>query len=235
MDIKYSKNLIKVVAVAVAIAVTAVASKVGAATLTYTGSVSSTLTDWSQNIDITKFDTGLGTLTSIEIIMSGSATTSIFVQNGGEGASDGTVSTRVRWRLSDPGSFIGSSSTTKINMFLPDVDGAAYSLSSGDSVTLGNYSDIAVFSGTYTNGALAEFSTAGVGTISLLASTLTGTVLENNGGNTTAVQTTSASTDVTVVYHYDAVPEPGTYALLALGLGLGGVVYLRNRRSAVKA
>lgn len=199
--------------------------RAAAATSTQTLNVATTLTDWSEVLAFDQFDSSLGTLTSVEITLSGTATTSIFLDNQAEGASEGTVSTRVRWRLSDPSSLIGTPTGNKINMFLPDIDGAFYSLASGEEITLGEFTDFAVWNQTFTGGSvLTEFT--GVGTIGLTLSTLTGTVLENEGGNTTAVQTTTANGTVTVVYTYETVPEPTT----ALLVGVSGAFLLLARR-----
>jgi len=232
MDLKYSRNLIKAAAL-VAVGITAAMSSATAATLTFSGSVASTLTDWAQNINITKFDSGLGTLTGIEITVTTSATTSITVENTSLSSSSGNVRTEITLSLLDPSGFLVGSNPF-IDGFIPSV-AATYSLNAGESVVLGPYSrNLSSGPVDYSDSdILSEFT--GVGNIVLTGTTFTQTLLGNSGGNTSSSQVTTANANVKVVYTYDAVPEPGTYALLGLGLGAGGVAYLRNRRSAVKA
>jgi len=195
---------------------------------TQTQSVSSTLTDWNAGLVFDQFDSSLGTLTGVYIEMSGSASTSIFLNNTSGESSSGTVSTRVRWRLSDPSQTIGTTTATKINMYLPDEDGAAYSLAGGASTTLGSFAASDSWSQTFTSSPVFMAFT-GAGTITLTMSTLTGTVQENSGGNTTAVQTTTANGSVSLYYTYDAVPEPTTALLFAIG---GAIVVLGRRKRA---
>lgn len=215
----------------VAVTVMAFASKAGADTLTFTGTVSSTLTDWSQNINITKFDSSLGTLTGVELTLTTTGSTSITVTNLGSGASSGSVRTELFISLTDPSDFLAGFNPF-IDLLVPSAS-QAYSLASGDSIVLGPFTRSGSSGAQeFTDSSiLAEFTGAGV--IALLGNAHAETVQSNSGGNTSTSQVTSANLGLKVVYTYDAVPEPSTYAML--GLGLLGIAYLRNRRASVKA
>lgn len=232
MEINPTKNILKLMAGAALAAWISTAPHAHAATLTYSGTVSSTLTDWTQDLNITKFDAGLGTLTSVELILTTTGSTSITVTNLGGSASSGSVRTELLVSLTDPSDFLAGFNPF-IDLLVPSA-AQNYSLASGDSIVLGP------FSRSGSSGAqdftdsniLSEFT--GIGVITLTGNAHAQTVQSNSGGNTATSQTTAANLGVTVIYNYDAVPEPGTYALLSLGLGFGAVAYIRRRR-AVRA
>jgi hypothetical protein len=102
-----------------------------------------------------------------------------------------------------------------------------YVLGGGGSISSGLLTDSGSNSGSWTTPAiLAEFT--GTGNISLNASTFTETVLANTGGNTAAAQVTTASATGTVTYHYNVVPEPGSFAVM--GSALFGLLAFARRR-----
>jgi hypothetical protein len=190
-------------------------------TLSYSGN-----TDWTQALAFDQFDSSLGTLQSVYIVLDGEIFTNITVENavGAGSDSSGNVSTRVRWRLNDPLLLLGSATQNKIDMYAPE-DGANYFLNPGQSLNLGPYTASDSWDETYTSGAiLTEFT--GNSTIALTIATLATTVSENSGGNFSALQSTTATANVTVVYTYEAVPEPTT----ALLVGAAGVAMAFSRR-----
>lgn len=217
-------KILAVVGVSAAIFGLGSAERAEAATSTQTLSVSTALTDWSQNLNFNKFDSSLGTLNSVSFTFSSSVTTTITVTNTGTSSSNGTVRTEIRISLVDPSGYFAGDAP-QIDAFVPLSD-APYTLAAGANQQLGPFSRN-VSSGGYnytTTQVLAEFT--GTGTIPLTLSTFTQTLLANNGGNTSASQVTSANGNVTLVYDYTAVPEPTT----ALLVGAGGVALLLRRR-----
>jgi hypothetical protein len=180
-----------------------------------------TLTDWTGTLVFPQFNPGLGVLNSVQLDLTGSLRTILTVQNLSGLASSGTVKTELQVTVQDAGN----------NLIAPEIDllspNYAYSLAPGGSATSGSLTKTGSSSDLYTLAAiLAEFT--GVGNISLNGSTFTQTLLANTGGNTVASQVTDASLTGTVTYEYTVVPEPSTFALLALGLGT--MPFLRRQR-----
>lgn len=208
----------------------------GAATQTFTASVASTVTDWSRDISITRFDPGLGTLTSIEITLTGGGITTLTVSNAPEASSNaaGSVTTQLQLSLFDnSGLFAASGQTPQISASIPESP-AEFDVSPGDSLELGPYtralpSSVTVYTLNDNPAILSEFS--GAGNIVLTGSTFTETVFTISSGNADTTQATEANLGVSVVYHYQAaIPEPGVTALLVLGAG--SIWFFRSRRRA---
>ncbi len=183
--------------------------------------IASTLTDWTSSLGFQQFNSSLGTLTSVEIDLSSSFTTTINVMNNSESGSSGTAQTEVQLTVQDAG----------LNLNAPELDLVgptfSYSLGAGGNATSGLLSKSGMDDETYnTAPILAEFT--GAGNITLNAYTFTQTLLANTGGNTSASQVTDAGLTGQVIYTFTPAPEPSTFALLALGLGV--LPFLRRRR-----
>ena len=176
-----------------------------------------TLTDWHGSLSFPMFDSALGTLTEVDMTLTGDMQTTLTVTNSSPDPSSGNANTEVQMSVQDAG----------LNFSPPQIDfyspAFGYSLAGGGSVSSGLLTKTGSGSEVYTLSAiLAEFN--GPGTIALPASTFTQTVLSNTGGNTAASQVTQADLTGTVTYHYNPVPEPSTLALFgvaALGLLVG--------------
>jgi hypothetical protein len=184
--------------------------------------IPSTLTDWTSSLAFPKFNSALGTLQSVTLDFSSTLSTTLTITNNSDSASSGTAKTELQVTVQDAGS----------NLTAPELDllttPYSYSLAAGQGTSSGLLTKSGDDGGnTYTLGAiLAEFN--GPGTIVLPASTFTQTLLANTGGNTAASQISDGSLTGTVLYNYLVVPEPSTWALVALGLG--ALPFLRRNR-----
>ena|SRR3989339_1105279 len=186
---------------------------------TTTTPVSSSLTDWTSSLSFDKFDSSLGTLTKVQIDLSGTMSTILTVTNSSPDGSNGTAKTELQITVQDSGG----------NLIVPEIDLFSslfsYNLGAGQSMTSGTLTKSGSSSDQYTLAAvLSEFT--GPGTIVLPASTFTQTWLTNTGGNTYASQVTYAELTGTVTYFYDEVPEPATMLLL----GLGSLILRKSRK-----
>ncbi len=175
-------------------------------------------------------------MTGVELILSGSFTTQLTVTNGSDASSTGTVKTEMYMTVWDPGYFINrvpnpAAPAAPLNAQLDFFSTAySYSLGAGGSIVppvLNSTSAGSTYDNWYFDAnTLGEFT--GPGNISLSAQTLTGTSLNNTGGNTTSTQVTDGKLSIGIRYQDTPsgdVPEPFTMALMGSGLallGLGG-------------
>ncbi|MFA6135060.1 MAG: PEP-CTERM sorting domain-containing protein [Phycisphaerae bacterium] len=184
----------------------------------YTSTIPSGLTDWSSSLVFPKFDSSLGTLTSVQFELSSGMSTTVTVQNDGNSTSSGWAKTEVILTVQDPNGYFGS---PQIDYMSPAYD---FVLDPNQTATSGTLTKTSSDSWIYSDaGTLAEFT--GSGNISLSAATLTYTVLSYTGGNAAAVQVTDAQATGKITYFYD-VPEPATLSLLAVS----GLAMLRRRK-----
>ncbi len=195
----------------------------------------SELTEWDTDntpFTLAKFDTSLGTLQSVQITISSSALTSIFVTNSAVSSSSGNVRTSLTLSLTSSNVTLSGGIGNNVTLeFLVPGDRQYYSLGAGQSTEFLNLSNSGTVSFLYNSGlALTEFS--GPGDILFDLTTLTETSQSNTGGNTGSSQQTTANGTVKVTYTYEAVPEPGTWAALAMGAGLLVASSRFRRRSA---
>ena len=93
--------------------------------------IPSTLTDWIGTLAFPQFNPSLGTLTSVDLTISGDITTQLTITNDALSASSGTANTEWQLTVQDLGS----------NLTVPELDllspAFGYSLGPGDSVTSG--------------------------------------------------------------------------------------------------
>jgi hypothetical protein len=183
-----------------------------------------TTTDWSGTLAFPEFNSSLGTLTEVDLSLTGGLQTTLTVTNDAASASSGTATTEVEMTIQDAGTDLAAPGPT---LYSP---GFGYSLGPGDNATSGLLTQSGTATNAYTSGVvLAEFN--GPGTILLNASTFTQTLLANTGGNTAASQVTAADLTGTVTYQYTPTPAPEPSTLVLLGIaGVGLVGYLWRRR-----
>jgi hypothetical protein len=195
--------------------------------ITTTTPISSTLTDWSNNLSFAQFNPSLGTLTSVELDLTSALTTSLTLTNTSDtlGAS-GKAFTEVQISV---GTALGLFDVPQIDQNSPKFTfnvGASGSASSGvhtfsgESTSLYNLSNVS-------SSVLSAFT--GTGNISLPASTFTQTWIQYSSGNVNQSQVTNASLTGDVIYTYTPAPVPLPSALILLGPGLFGLVGLRRR------
>jgi len=204
-----------------------------AQTITLPAQFFSGTTDFAGTFNFAKFDTlgGTRTLLSVELDLTTAFNTQITVTNNAVSGSNGNVKVEVQDGLTD-GSFSNVSQVLTVT-------GGTYQLL--DDVLTGpqpyilNPNGQALINTSANSFKTQTFSTApvlalftGAGTTGVNYATLTGTVLSNTGGNTNAVQATTATVTADVIYTYrlTGVPEPGAIAMLGsslVGLTIFGV------------
>ena len=184
----------------------------------YSNTIPSSLTDWSSSLVFPKFDSSLGTLTSVQFDLSSGMSTVLTVHNTAPSGSSGWAKTEVILTVQDPNGYFGS---PQIDYLSPQYN---FALGAGQEVTSGTLTKTSSDSWTYSDaGTLAEFT--GSGNINISAFTNTYAVISYTGGNSDAVQVTNAQANGKITYFYD-VPEPATMSLLTLG----GLAMLRRRK-----
>jgi hypothetical protein len=205
---------------------------------TFTGTATvSTNTDFSGLLTTTQFNPAWGTLQSVEIDINSAMSTDLQITNNDTSNSSGTVHTQLQIFVQDAGNNLSggvfSTGPGVLAYCAPNVNcigGFSYTLAHGGSQDSGALTGASLQDVTYNLAAiLSEFT--GLGNISLHTNTLTGTTITNTGGNTVAIQNTTANVTGDVIYTYTSgAPEPAT--LFLMGSALVGVGVLRKRFKA---
>ena len=191
-------------------------------------------TEITQSGNLDKFDTTLGTLTSAKIILEGSMTSTITLEN--TAAQDQTVqatgSVELGWgddlggALGLPGLFSG--------IFVLDVITGPQTLSPGQTASIGPLNDVDMAMFTYNDAATLGALSGGAGDMfAVTCESLSGLALQGGGGNVNSSQQTTAGCGASIEYTFDAAPPPQPMPLPAplalLGLGRVGLGIARRR------
>ena len=206
-----------------------------AATSSSTYLLAEDLTDWSTSLDLNQFNPALGTLNSVTIELAATLSGSGGVENK-QGLQPGTFFVQLDGNLYLDASTAGAGLSFSRSLVNQTVTLAKYDRTTdlaGSSGTQWAYSVQGSQSRGFTD-ALQMAAFTGTGTVN---AALSAAAVSTIGGpsNRFANFDTTVSGRVTVSYDYtlaavNAVPEPGTWALMAAGLGM--VLMLASRRRA---
>ncbi len=194
-----------------------------ASALSITGSCGSVSgpTELDGAFSCTQFDSALGTLNSMSLEIQGSITGSITLQNNSASPQNMSGTTQVSFFA---GALAGFSLASPL--FTASYGTGVQSVPAGATLVFGPLNASGTTGVMLNNSNLAPYQTAGGGLFGVSRSTLSGFGISGGGGFAGGSIATSASMTAAVSYDYAVVkppiPEPGTWALAALGLvGLG--------------
>lgn len=202
----------------------AAAASASASVVTYTVSNNSNVlvskdTDWTNFLVFDKFDSALGTLTSVKFDLYSTINGSVSLTSYNDDATPVPFSLGATVALSRPdASTLALINATLFNTTVSVAAGGTYSASNSinahSSASYSGPQDLILFSGP--------------GSISTLIGANAWSSVEGDGIDSQFA--TQANGYGTVTYTYTAaVPEPETYGMMLLGLGMLGVVAQRKR------
>ena len=207
-----------------------------AATISFSDSKAMATTNWTDVLSFSKFDTSLGTLTSIKFDLSGAVQGSGNAESLDAAASDVSLSLGALLGLTRPD---GSTLVVTNPLFSQVFNFSAFDGSINFGGTSGGSTGTVSANGAnfFVSSSASDFSlfsALGGGTINLGLNAV-GNSSGTGAGNLVTQFNTAAAGNVVVTYTYtsaSAVPEPATLATLIAGLGLMGAVRRRSKKQA---
>lgn len=213
-----------------AAALTVLASAATAETVTYSASVDTQLTNFTQEVSVSQFNASLGELQSVMIDLRGFVSGSARVENEGPSATNITAMLGAEISLS-------TSTGEELAVVLPSIDQAIMLESFDGTLDFGGLSGRslddqfadAMDTGFVTGSDMAPF--IGGGDIDLILEAIATSTFTGSGNLTQSVRT-FASAEIDVTYDYTAVatvPVPAAASLMLLALG--GLGFAARRKS----
>ncbi len=194
-------------------------------------------------LQFAKFNTNLGTLTSISIQLYIDYSTVLSIVNSAISSSTGDANTRIVAKTNLFTNTVGPVTVTQ-TFAMPSF---TYALGAGESTVVGSDSDgsgpISILRGSTNATDKTAYSAVGSNNVDLtgtgfsarMFTTLTDTQVSNTGGATAATQLTNLDVDGQITYTYNLIPPPPTGApepmtAAVLMAGLAGLAGIRRRR-----
>jgi hypothetical protein len=202
------------------------ASAASAAVQTFTFTTPVTTANFATDVVLNKFDTSLGHLDSISFWIDGSATTTLTVSNTkAKKTPDITITSQLALTLPGGSGSVVTPSAQTVHFNSEVVKGSPQTVSNTASLASSVLSiDAAYFS--LFKGSATDTFTAPV--------SLTALSSESNVTNLDLLKVTIGSATAHIIYNYTvtAVPEPETYGMLLMGMGVVAFAAKRKSRSA---
>lgn len=195
--------------------------------VSFRGEILKTSTDWTQTLQLPRFDARLGSLTQVKLSYAGEVWQTLYAENKSPTASTydlTATATLALSRLSGPKLFAPVPITLHRAGALGAFDGNLdFAGTSGD-----RFCQDFAFTRVFMDPNLDCY--VGSGSIGFIASAVGCSTLIS-GGNFVKGGSTSAAASLSVEYSYATIPEPSAFAVM-LGVAAVGVVALRRRRQS---